>query len=75
MDAMARIRSQRGLMTRIAETLGIQRGAVAMWKRVPQNRIAEVSRITGMTPEELRPDLAELAAQFRDAPPAPAEAA
>lgn len=58
MDAMTRIRSQPGLSAKIAKGLGITRGAVAMWDRVPANRITDVSRITGIPAAELRPDLA-----------------
>lgn len=53
------LRSQRGLMTRLAAELGIERGAVAMWKQVPPARVPDVSRITGIPRHVLRPDLWE----------------
>lgn len=53
------LRSQRGLMTKIAGELGIERGAVAMWKKIPPERVPEVSRITGYQRHQLRPDLWE----------------
>lgn len=56
---MELLRSQRGLMTRIAEGLGIHRGAVAMWKDVPAERVPDVARITGFSRHQLRPDLWE----------------
>lgn len=54
---MPLLRSQYGLMARIATALGIARSAVAMWKSVPPERVSEVARITGFTKHQLRPDL------------------
>lgn len=59
LTGMALLRSQRGLMTRIAAELGIERGAVAMWKRIPAERVPDVERITGYARHQLRPDLWE----------------
>jgi DNA-binding transcriptional regulator YdaS (Cro superfamily) len=59
LTGMALLRSQRGLMTRIAAELGIERGAVAMWKKIPPERVPDVERITGIPRHELRPDLWE----------------
>jgi len=56
---MELLRSQRGLMTRLAAQLGIARGAVAMWRQVPAERVPDVSRITGIPRHQLRPDLWE----------------
>lgn len=53
---MPLLRSQRGLMTRIAAELGIRRGAVSMWRKIPLDRVPEVERITGFTRHQLRPD-------------------
>jgi DNA-binding transcriptional regulator YdaS (Cro superfamily) len=53
------LRSQRGLMTRLAAQLGIERGAVAQWKQVPPERVPDVSRLTGIPRHQLRPDLWE----------------
>ena len=33
--------------------------AVSQWKRVPQERVRKIAELTGFTPAELRPDLAE----------------
>jgi DNA-binding transcriptional regulator YdaS (Cro superfamily) len=41
----------------VARKLEITRGAVAQWDRVPAERIGAVSRITGIPPQILRPDL------------------
>lgn len=56
---MELLRSQRGLMTRVAEALGINRAAVAMWRDVPPERVPDVARITGYSRHQLRPDLWE----------------
>lgn len=44
-------------MARLARELGLTRGAVAQWKKVPAERMADVSRITGISIELLRPDI------------------
>jgi len=59
MSPMASMRAQRGLLARIARGLGVTRGAVSAWPRVPAERVPAVSRITGIPPHELRPDLYE----------------
>jgi DNA-binding transcriptional regulator YdaS (Cro superfamily) len=41
----------------ISEQLGIARTAPYDWKRVPAKRVLAISRITGLSPHELRPDL------------------
>jgi hypothetical protein len=57
MDAFSLIRAQRGMLSRIAEALGITRGAVAQWTRVPAERVLEVERVTNVPRHDLRPDL------------------
>jgi len=57
MDGMALIRSQRGLMAKVASHLGLTRAAVAVWKRVPAERVAQVSEVTGIPRDRLRPDI------------------
>lgn len=61
---MPLIRTKRGLQAKVARDLGITRGAVAKWDRVPAERVVDVERATGIPRHELRPDLWE--------PPAPA---
>jgi DNA-binding transcriptional regulator YdaS (Cro superfamily) len=51
------IRSQRGLMARVAYELGLTRAAVWRWDEVPAERVVAVERITGIPREALRPDL------------------
>jgi pyruvate kinase len=50
--------ARRGAITRIATELGISTAAVSQWKRVPDDRVADVARILGLPPTTLRPDLA-----------------
>lgn len=57
MNGMALIRSRRGLISRLAEELGITQGAVSMWKQVPAERLPEVERITRIPRYLLRPDI------------------
>ncbi len=52
--------AMRGAVTRIATALGISTAAVSQWKRVPDDRVAEVARALGVPPEQVRPDLAEV---------------
>ena len=44
-------------LARLAREIGITRGAVAQWDKVPAERIGDVSRVTGISFEVLRPDL------------------
>ena len=44
-------------LARLAREIGITRGAVAQWGRVPAERLGDVSRVTGIPMESLRPDL------------------
>ena len=46
-------------LARLAREIGITRGAVAQWDRVPAERIGQVSKVTGIPVERLRPDLFE----------------
>lgn len=41
----------------LARQLGISRGAIAQWDRVPAERLGEVAKATGLPPEVIRPDL------------------
>jgi hypothetical protein len=38
--------------------------AVSQWTRVPEDRLEKVSELTGYTPAQLRPDLAQRARMF-----------
>lgn len=53
------LRSQRGLMSKVATACGITRAAVAMWKRIPADYVPKISEVSGIPRHELRPDLWE----------------
>lgn len=42
---------------RLGEQLGIDRQAVYQWRQVPPHRVRAVSRLTGIPPHVLRPDI------------------
>jgi DNA-binding transcriptional regulator YdaS (Cro superfamily) len=44
-------------LARLARELGITRGAVAQWDKVPAERLGAVNRVTGIPQDVLRPDL------------------
>jgi hypothetical protein len=67
MNGMDLLRSQRGLMARVAKGLGLTRAAVATWKRVPDIYLKQVSDLTEIPAAQLRPDLAEMFAEKADA--------
>jgi hypothetical protein len=45
-----------GNASRLADALGITKGAVAQWSDVPIKRVPDVERITGIDRSKLRPD-------------------
>lgn len=55
--ATYRLRVVPHLQAEIARGLGITRGAVAKWKRVPAERVLAVERISGIARHLLRPDI------------------
>jgi DNA-binding transcriptional regulator YdaS (Cro superfamily) len=46
-----------GSIAALARELGITRGAVSQWHRVPLSRIVAIEKITGVPRQKLRPDL------------------
>lgn len=44
----------------LGRQLGLTRGAVVRWDKIPEEWLRKVSEITGLAPSVLRPDLAEL---------------
>ncbi len=48
----------RATQAMLARKLGVSRAAVDQWGRngIPLNRVAKISRVTGVAPEVLRPD-------------------
>jgi DNA-binding transcriptional regulator YdaS (Cro superfamily) len=58
MDALKTyLKSEWGNLSKLATALGVTPGAIAQWKRVPAERVPQVSRITGIPRESLRPDI------------------
>lgn len=55
-----RIRSERGLQTRVASACGRSRQAVSLWTRVPTECVPAVAALLKMKPADIRPDLPEL---------------
>jgi len=49
--------SKVGGIVKLSEKLGLSRGAVSLWKRVPPHHVLEVERLSGVPREILRPDL------------------
>jgi DNA-binding transcriptional regulator YdaS (Cro superfamily) len=50
---------QRGTATKLAKSLGVTHSAVLQWasRRVPAERVLMVEALTGISRQELRPDL------------------
>jgi len=44
-------------LAKLARAIGITRGAVAQWDRIPAERVREVADATGIPMSRLRPDL------------------
>jgi hypothetical protein len=58
MDRVMRaIRETRGQSVEIANACGIDKAAVYQWKRVPPKWVHKVSKIIGLSPEKIRPDI------------------
>ncbi|WP_459676160.1 YdaS family helix-turn-helix protein [Acidisoma sp. 7E03] len=57
MDAIRQIRATRGMSAKITREIGLSRGTVSQWRRIPAERVLDVERITGISRRELRPDL------------------
>ena len=56
------IANKAGGVVALSHALGLSRGAVSQWSRVPLNRVKSVEKITGISKAILRPDV------FGDAP-------
>lgn len=62
LEGMEAVRDRMPL-ARLAREIGITRGAVAQWEKVPAERIGDVSRVTGIPLDVLRPDLFKTASE------------
>lgn len=65
--------AERGRRQALALAIGCSPSAISMWKQVPSERLSEIARFTGLSPAELRPDLARLFAPAALATPEAAE--
>jgi DNA-binding transcriptional regulator YdaS (Cro superfamily) len=64
LTGMAAVRSTVKSIAWLAEEMGITRGAIHQWgDKVPAERIGEIARITGLSPQRLRPDLFSAASE------------
>ena len=63
MDALVKyLKAKRGRLTLLARAIGVAPSAISQWDRVPAERVPDVSRVTGIPRNQLRPDLYEVAA-------------
>jgi len=53
------ILKNRGTASAIAKGLGVTRAAISAWREIPITRLKEVSKITGIPRNQLRPDIFE----------------
>ena len=51
--------ANKGMRAKIARELGIHPGAITQWRQIPPERVPAISRITGFSRHQLRPDLWE----------------
>lgn len=58
--ALQRAIKQVGGTAELARQLKISSQAISQWRRIPHGRVEDVSRITGIPADELRPDLAKV---------------
>ncbi|WP_341356137.1 YdaS family helix-turn-helix protein [Rhizobium tumorigenes] len=56
---MEAVKEQIQSMADLARGLGLTRGAIAQWERVPAERVPAVSQLTGLPGRIIRPDLYE----------------
>jgi DNA-binding transcriptional regulator YdaS (Cro superfamily) len=61
--SIKQIAEKAGGVVALSAALGLSRGAVSQWRRVPIGRVNEVEKITGIYRYRLRPDI------FGEAPP------
>lgn len=57
MNPIERAKRIAGGTTALANKLGISKQAVSMWEKIPAERVIAIEAATGISREELRPDL------------------
>jgi DNA-binding transcriptional regulator YdaS (Cro superfamily) len=55
--ALSAIIEKVGGTAALSRLLGLHRTAVHKWRRVPGERVGDVARVTGLRPEDIRPDI------------------
>jgi len=53
------LKAERGRLTKLANGLKVTPTAIKQWETIPAERMADVSRLTGIPMDELRPDIFE----------------
>jgi len=59
-ELLAWMRAHSVTQSELAKSLGLTQGAVSQWVThgaVPLRRVGEIARLTGLTPQSLRPDV------------------
>lgn len=56
-DGLQRAIAKMGSANALAMALGMTSASLSEWWRIPSHRILQVEKITGISREELRPDL------------------
>ncbi len=46
-----------GGVVSLSRELGISHNSLYSWKRVPAERVRDIARITGLSPQDIRPDI------------------
>lgn len=46
-----------GSVSKLAALIGVTPQAISQWKKPPATRVLDISRVTGIAPRELRPDV------------------
>ena len=59
-DVVQKLKSDTGLLKRVAAECGITPTAVRLWEKVPIERVPSVERVTGIPRHKIRPDLPDL---------------
>lgn len=54
------LKAERGRLTKLSNALGLTPSAIKQWVVIPAERMADVSRLTGIPMDELRPDIFEI---------------
>ena len=59
-NLIAWLDAERGRRKKLADELGIFPSALSQWTRIPEDRVLDVERVTGINRHELRPDLSAI---------------